>query len=52
LPLYTYHRLSAREPFFRFGVSDTERWRDVARKIRAATELLVEDNYDLLKPAK
>jgi hypothetical protein len=52
LPLYTYHWLSAREPFFRFGVSDTERWRDVARKVGAATELLVKDNYDLLKPAK
>jgi hypothetical protein len=52
LPLYTYHWLSAREPFFRFAVSDVDRWRDVANKVRTATELLVKDNYDLLKPAK
>ena len=50
--LYTYHWLSAREPFFRFAVSDTERWRDVANKVRTATELLAKDNYELLKPAK
>jgi hypothetical protein len=50
--LITDHWLTPREPFFRFEVSDTERWRDVAARVAAAMTLFVKENYDRLKPAK
>jgi hypothetical protein len=39
-------------PFFRFGVSDPERWRDVAGKVPWVLNDFIKENYEVLKPAQ
>jgi hypothetical protein len=45
------HWFKVEAPFFRFEVSDVERWKDVAGKVPWVLTDFVRDNYDLLKPA-